>query len=122
MQQVCDDKQVLFVDLFTPTKKYYAITKQPMTMNGIHLLDYGNQVVAGEIVRKLFPGKTGQAPVAKLREAVLDKNYHWFSRYRVVDGYNVFGGRSKLAWRRRSAGLMNWRLARVKSVWLPSKQ
>ena len=29
---------------------------------------------------------------------MLDKNYHWFSRYRVVDGYNVFGGRSKLAW------------------------
>jgi hypothetical protein len=29
---------------------------------------------------------------------VLDKNYHWFSRYRVVDEYNVFGGRSKLAW------------------------
>ncbi|MEK6250096.1 MAG: PA14 domain-containing protein, partial [Planctomycetales bacterium] len=32
----------------------------------------------------------------RLRQAVLDKNYHWFSRYRVVDGYNVFGIRSKL--------------------------
>ena len=29
---------------------------------------------------------------------MLDKNLHWFSRYRVVDEYNVFGGRSKLAW------------------------
>ena len=27
-----------------------------------------------------------------------DRNYYWFSRYRVVDGYNVYGGRSKLAW------------------------
>lgn len=102
MQQICQEKEVTFVDLFTPTKSYYTVTKEPMTMNGIHLLDYGNEVVAGEIVRKLFPGKTAQAPVAKLREAVLDKNYHWFSRYRVVDGYNVFGGRSKLAWHGQS--------------------
>jgi putative heme-binding domain-containing protein len=102
MQKVCEDKGVVFVDLFTPTKNYYTISKQPMTMNGIHLLDYGNKVVAGEIVRKLFPGRTAQAPVGKLRDAVLDKNYHWFSRYRVVDGYNVFGGRSKLAWHGQS--------------------
>ncbi len=108
MQKVCEAKGVLFVDLFTPTMRYYSVTKEPMTMNGIHLTDYGNKVVAGEIVRKLFPGKTAQAPVEKLREAVLDKNYHWFSRYRVVDGYNVYGGRSKLAWHDQSnADVMN---------------
>ena len=49
----------------------------------------------------LFDGADIEMPEAeleRLREAVLDKNYHWFSRYRVVDGYNVYGGRSKLAW------------------------
>ncbi len=102
MRKVCENKQVVFVDLFTPTKRYYTVSEEPLTMNGIHLLDYGNKVVAGEIVNKLFPGATAEAPVAKLREAVLDKNYHWFSRYRVVDGYNVFGGRSKLAWHGQS--------------------
>lgn len=102
MKKVSEARDVAFVDLFTPTTRYYTITKQPMTMNGIHLLDYGNRVIAGEIVRKLFPGKTTQAPVAKIRDAVIDKNYHWFSRYRVVDGYNVFGGRSKLAWHGQS--------------------
>ncbi len=102
MREICEAKGVIFVDLFTPTKRYYEIAKQPLTMNGIHLLDYGNQVVAGEIVRQLFPGKTATASVAKLREAILDKNYYWFSRYRVVDGYNVYGGRSKLAWHGQS--------------------
>ena len=102
MKQVCEEKQVAFVDLFTPTDRYYTIAEVPMTINGIHLSDYGNRVVAGEIVRTLFPGMTAQAPVAKIRDAVLDKNYHWFSRYRVVDGYNVFGGRSKLAWHGQS--------------------
>jgi putative heme-binding domain-containing protein len=98
MREVCAEKNVLFVDLFTPTKQYYLAATEPMTINGIHLTEYGNKVVAGEIIRNLFPGRTAKASVAKLREAVLDKNFYWFSRYRVVDGYNVYGGRSKLAW------------------------
>src|SRR5262249_36010595 len=30
----------------------------------------------------------------KLRQAVIDKNFYWFNRYRVLDGYNVYGGRA----------------------------
>src|SRR5262249_704315 len=30
----------------------------------------------------------------KLRQAVVDKNEIWFLRYRTLDGYNVYGGRS----------------------------
>src|SRR5207302_8306702 len=29
-----------------------------------------------------------------IRQAVLDKNFYWFNRYRVLDGYNVYGGRA----------------------------
>ncbi|MCH8960858.1 MAG: hypothetical protein IH820_05910, partial [Bacteroidetes bacterium] len=43
-----------------------------------------------------------QQEIERLREAILDKNLHWFSRYRVVDGYNVYGGRSRLAWHGQS--------------------
>lgn len=101
MREVCEQKDVLFVDLFTPTQKLYADAKTPLTMNGIHLLDHGNQVVAEVIVPELFGQQApsaDSAEVKRLRDAVLEKNYYWFSRYRVVDGYNVFGGRSKLAW------------------------
>ena len=75
----------------------YEKTDKPLTMNGIHLLDRGNKAMAGVIAKELL-GETVPTDIAKLREAVLDKNHHWFNRYRVVDGYNVFGGRSKLAW------------------------
>ena len=27
--------------------------------------------------------------------AINDKNYQWHARYRTVDGYNVYGGRSQ---------------------------
>ena len=61
----------------------------------------GTTAVASVITEQLFGKKHPEmnaAEIERLRQAVLDKNYHWFSRYRVVDGYNVFGGRSKLAW------------------------
>ena len=101
MQEVCKVKEVLFVDLFVPTQKLYTAADKPLTMNGIHLLDHGDRSVANVIVKDLF-GVTkiakDEKDLERLRQAVLNKNYEWFSRYRVVDGYNVFGGRSKLAW------------------------
>ena len=38
----------------------------------------------------------------KLRQAVLDKNFYWFNRYRTVDGYSIYGGRADLHVRGRS--------------------
>ncbi len=70
-------------------------------MNGIHLNAAGDRAVANVIVKELFGVEKvnkSEAELEKLRQAILEKNYYWFSRYRVVDGYNVFGGRSKLAW------------------------
>jgi putative heme-binding domain-containing protein len=106
MREVCKTKQVPFVDLFAISQNLYAAADKPLTMNGIHLHDHGNRALArailttpgtpfAELSKQELPS---DADIAKLRDAVLDKNYHWFSRYRVVDEYNVFGGRSKLAW------------------------
>ena len=102
MKNVCASQSVRFVDLFSPTRNLYEKAKKPLTMNGIHLLEHGNRALAEVVVKELF-GRTGKTlrsekELDRLRKAVLDKNYYWFSRYRVVDGYNVFGGRSKLAW------------------------
>lgn len=100
MKKVCEAANVTFVDLFTPSQQFYVDAEKPLTMNGIHLLDHGNQIIAGEILHQLLPQAELPADdkIQDIRDAVLDKNYHWFSRYRVVDGYNVYGGRSKLAW------------------------
>ena len=34
----------------------------------------------------------------KLRSVINEKNAEWHARYRTVDGYNVYGGRSALAY------------------------
>ncbi len=101
MQEVCEAKNIIFVDLFHSSKKLYLSSDEPLTMNGIHLLEKGDRAIAKVIMNALFPNTKitqSEEQLERLRSAVLDKNDYWFNRYRVVDGYNVFGGRSKLAW------------------------
>lgn len=101
MREVCEAKSIPFVDLFNPSLKLFASASRPLTINGIHLSEDGGREIARVIVADLFgTSKTplSEAALLKLRAAIQDRNYEWFSRYRVVDGYNVFGGRSKLAW------------------------
>lgn len=102
MRDVCREKDVRFVDLFAASKRLYKEADEPLTINGIHLTNQGNRALADVIVRQLFDKdpieNTSEGELLETREAVLDKNLYWFSRYRVVDGYNVYGGRSKLEW------------------------
>ncbi len=48
------------------------------------------------------PRQPDAAALEKLRQAVVDKDFYWFSRYRTVDGFNVFGGRSTLTFNGQS--------------------
>ena len=109
MAEVAREKGVLFVDLFTPSLDLYAHSSKPLTIDGAHLSEYGNQMLAPVIIKRLFGGGSKiQAPPAileKIRAAVLDKNFYWFNRYRTVDGYNVYGGRSQM---RYAENISNW--------------
>jgi putative heme-binding domain-containing protein len=96
MAEVAKANGVPFVDLFHATRDAYARVDSPLTINGVHLNDEGNRVVAEIIDHALFgpAGRYGIAHLEKLRQAVLAKNFYWFNRYRVLDGYNVYGGRA----------------------------
>ena len=96
MAEVAKEQGVVFVDLFAATRDAYARTEHPLTINGIHLTPAGNRLVAEVIDQQLFGNRPrlDEARLEQVRQAVLDKNLHWFNRYRVTDGYNVFGGRS----------------------------
>jgi putative heme-binding domain-containing protein len=100
MKEVAEADGVGFVDLFHPSRELYAKAAKPLTINGVHLTPEGDRQLAQAIDRALFPGRqgTGIDPQAleKVRQAVLDKNFYWFNRYRTVDGYSIFGGRADL--------------------------
>lgn len=107
MAEVAKANGVPFVDLFTISQRLYAqAAKQGrlLTFNTMHLTEAGDQALAPEIFQALFGEGAPRGNFEKLRVAVLEKNFEWHARYRTVDGYNVYGGRSKLEFPKAGAG------------------
>jgi glucose/arabinose dehydrogenase/lysophospholipase L1-like esterase len=100
MSDVAEARKVPFVDLFHPTLSEYKESKEPFTLDGVHLNSKGNRLVASLIERALFPSepapKRDDERLENIRKGVVDKDFYWFERYRTVDGFNVFGGRADL--------------------------
>ena len=97
MAEVAKANEVPFVDLFAISQGLYAKAKAPMTFNTIHLTEAGDLAIAPDIFRALFGAAAPSGNLDSLRAAVLEKNKEWHARYRTVDGFNVYGGRSKLS-------------------------
>lgn len=86
-----------FVDLFTPTQKLFQSTDKRLTLNGAHLNESGYRALAPLLVEGLL-GKSPSKSVDQLAEvktAIDDKNFHWWHRYRAVNGYSIYGARGK---------------------------
>jgi glucose/arabinose dehydrogenase len=98
MAEVAAAQNATFVDLFTPSLKLYADTAAPLTINGVHLNSEGNRLIAQVIDRALFgeAAKPDDALLGRLRLAVADKDFYWYRRYRVTDGYSTYGDRAFL--------------------------
>jgi glucose/arabinose dehydrogenase len=97
---VARQNDVPFVDLFAASVGLYAQAKQPLTSDGVHLNEHGHRLISEAILKSLWPNDSSSSPesvrLEKIRAAVMDKDFFWFNRYRTVDGYNVYGGRSQL--------------------------
>ena len=98
MADVAKARGATFVDLFTPSTQLYAATATPLTMQGVHLTSEGNRQISQVIDRALFgdPRPSQPAYLERLRQAVVDKDFHWFNRYRTTDGFATFGDRAFL--------------------------
>ncbi|MFT5412202.1 MAG: lysophospholipase L1-like esterase, partial [Verrucomicrobiales bacterium] len=97
-KKAAENAGVAFVDLFNPTVALYEANKNPLTINGIHLNEFGNKLV-GEVIASSLSGKKATASdgLEPLREAVKEKNWRWHNRYRAIDGNDIWGGRSTLS-------------------------
>jgi glucose/arabinose dehydrogenase/azurin len=101
MRDAAAANHIQFVDLFEPSQKLFAqaaAAKQPLTINEIHLSEDGDKAIAPIIYQALFGTDAPTGDFEKLRATINDKNWQWHARYRTVDGYNVYGGRSHEAY------------------------
>ena len=93
-----EEAGVAYVDLFHPSLELFEKASRPLTINGVHLSEEGNRQLAEVIASTLFGKPVSSSPALdRLRQAVLDKELHWWNRYRASDGNDIWGGRSKLS-------------------------
>jgi azurin/glucose/arabinose dehydrogenase len=114
MAEVAQSNGVQFVDVFHPSLKlftYAAARSRSLTVNGLYLNDDGDKALAPVLFEGLFREKAPRGNREKLRAAINEKNAQWHARYRSVDGYNVYGGRSALAYQPDKGGFISDRNA-----------
>jgi azurin/glucose/arabinose dehydrogenase/lysophospholipase L1-like esterase len=100
MAEVARANHVPFVNLFEPSQRLYeeaARQNKSLTVDAVHLTQEADKLLAPEMFREIF-GESAPEASEQLRAAINAKNWLWHTRYRTMDGYNVYGGRSALAY------------------------
>lgn len=93
LKKVAEDTDVPFADIFTPTKALFESSDKQLTLNGSHLNDAGYKALAPILMEALGGSPSSEAPSAALMAELKDKNFHWWHRYRAVNGYSIYGKR-----------------------------
>ncbi len=93
IKQVAIETDVAFVDVFTPTKELFEKSDKRLTLNGCHLNDDGYAAFAFVFDAALFGDGGADSVDARVQAEVDDKNFHWWHRYRAVNGFSIYGTR-----------------------------
>jgi glucose/arabinose dehydrogenase/lysophospholipase L1-like esterase/azurin len=101
MAEVARANGVPFIDLYTPSLKAFAEAAaqgESLTVDGLQLTAAGEKALAPAVFQALTGESAPTGDLEPLRAAVLEKNEQWHQRYRTIDGYNVYGGRSRMGY------------------------
>ncbi|MEM9646126.1 MAG: PVC-type heme-binding CxxCH protein, partial [Planctomycetota bacterium] len=93
--RVASSNDVEFADVFRPTLKLFGSSDEDLTLNGIHLNEAGYRAFATILDRQLFGSGGPESIDETLRAEIADKNFHWWHRYRAVNGYSIYGSRGQ---------------------------
>ena len=95
MKDVADQNNILFVDVYAPSQKWYDETKEPLTIDGSQLTEEGYKKLGILLVDQLF-GKTkikSKADRNLVHEAVMEKNWMWHNDIKIPNGVHAYGRR-----------------------------
>ncbi|MEM9366064.1 MAG: PVC-type heme-binding CxxCH protein [Planctomycetota bacterium] len=95
MRTVASKTGVAFADVFTPTQALFESSQRRLTLDGGHLNDAGHRAFAPILMETLLGVSNAKEADDELTDAIADKNFHWFNRYRCVNGYSIYGKRGQ---------------------------
>ncbi|MCO5237102.1 MAG: HEAT repeat domain-containing protein [Chitinophagaceae bacterium] len=95
MKQVAAANNVLYVDVFSPTRKWFAQAKEPLTIDGSQLNEEGYKKFGLLLADKIFGKKSAVDETHKqlVFDAVKEKNWMWLNDYKIPNGVHVYGRR-----------------------------
>lgn len=95
MKEVAAAHNVLFVDAFAPSKKWYASSSKPLTIDGSQLNEEGYRKLAQLLADEIFGNgsKKNEKYRQEVYEAVMEKNFMWHNDYKIPNGVHVYGRR-----------------------------
>ncbi len=94
MSEVALSKGVSFLDVFSPSKKWFKKSSQ-LTIDGSQLNDEGYKIFSEYLFSSIFGVMDNYraANYEDVREVVLDKNWFWHNDFKIPNGVHVFGRR-----------------------------
>jgi mono/diheme cytochrome c family protein/glucose/arabinose dehydrogenase len=96
IQEVAAKYDVLFLDAFNASKKWYE-TGEQLTIDGFQLNTEGYQKFATLLADQLFENKGIQNDGKRkaIQDAVIEKDWFWHNDYKIPNGVHVYGRRYK---------------------------
>ncbi len=95
MQEIAKKHDLVFVDAFSASKKWYESSEEPLTIDGSQLNEEGYRKLALLLSDKLFgkESRKAEANLELIHQAVREKNWLWHNDYKIPNGVHVFGRR-----------------------------
>ena len=96
IKELAEELKLPFVDVFADTKKRFSESPgSQFTINGLHLNEQGDRLLAQLLDQKLFdaPDRSDPGLYADVLRWVKDKAWLHLQDYRMLNGWYVYGGR-----------------------------
>ena len=95
MKEVCEKNNVLFINAFDASKKWYAASAEDLTIDGFQLNDAGYKKLALLLADQVFGKKSTaiESQRADVYAAVAEKNWMWHNDFKIPNGVHVYGRR-----------------------------
>jgi lysophospholipase L1-like esterase len=92
MRVLANKHEVAFVDIFTPTQKWFNSSKDVLTVDGASLNAKGYEKLSKLLANKVYGSVKAENNILS---KVKDKNWYWHNYYKIPNGVHVYGVRHK---------------------------
>lgn len=95
MKEIAANNKVRFIDVYSPTKKWFETTEKYLTIDGSQLSDTAYARFAPLLADQIFGEVTTKAEEnrALVHSAVLEKNWTWHNDFKIPNGVHAYGRR-----------------------------